>query len=66
MRILGIIMLVVGLVLMIVARNLTGYLPPQYRMEDDGFPELMRSMGNCIKVAGILLLIAAGIIFFVG
>lgn len=61
MQILGIIVLLTGLVLVLVAGNLSHYLPPNYQNEDDGFTELMQSMGKLLGGAGGVL-IAIGIV----
>lgn len=55
MKILGIIMIVVGVALLIVGRNVANSLPPNYlEEEDDGFLKLLQGMGKMISVAGIV------------
>lgn len=58
MMILACILIVTGLVLLVVGRNVTRYLPPDYQNEDDGFRQLLQTMGNLIKGVGIVLLLA--------
>lgn len=59
MQILGIIVMVVGVVLFMVGRNLDRYLPPDYQSEeDDGFLQLLQSTGRMIRGAGVVFLIA--------
>ena len=43
MEILAIIVILTGLVLLIVGRNVPKYLPPNYQEEDDGFLQLTDS-----------------------
>lgn len=57
MAILGIIMIVVGLTLMIVGRNVANNLPPGYQEDDDSFLQLLQSMGNLLKGAGVVFII---------
>lgn len=58
MGILGIIMIVVGVALMIVGRNVANSLPPNYQEEeDDGFLRLLQGMGKMISAAGILFIL---------
>lgn len=58
MGILGIIMIVVGVALMIVGRNVANSLPPNYQEEeDDGFLRLLQGMGRMLSVAGILFIL---------
>lgn len=58
MQILGSIIGVVGVVLLLVGRNVDKYLPPNYqREEDDGFLELLQSMGKLISGAGAAFLV---------
>lgn len=58
MDILGIIIIVVGLALLIAGRNMDRHLPPDYRSdEDDGFLQLLRSMGRLMSGMGIAFLI---------
>lgn len=58
MGILGIIMIVVGVALMIVGRNVANSLPPNYQKEeDDGFLRLLQGMGRMLSVAGILFIL---------
>ena len=59
MSILGIIVMVVGMVLVIVGRNMGRYLPPDYQAEEeDGFLSLLQSMGSLLTRGGILFCIA--------
>lgn len=58
MGILGIVMIVVGVALMIVGRNVANSLPPNYQEEeDDGFLRLLQGMGRMLSVAGILFIL---------
>lgn len=57
MQVLGIILLVVGMVLVIVGRNVGRYLPPGYQDEEDGFLQLLQSVGNLVSGIGIVFLI---------
>ena len=57
MEILAIIVIITGLVLLIVGRNVPRYLPPNYQDEDDGFLQLLQTMGNLVKGAGVVLLV---------
>ena len=57
MEILAIIVIITGLVLLIVGRNVPRYLPPNYQEEDDGFLQLLQTMGNLVKGAGVVLLV---------
>lgn len=67
MQILGVIVLLTGLVLILVARNLSRYLPPNYQeTEDDGFLELMQSMAKLVGGAGAVLLVIGGVCVLVG
>ncbi len=58
MTILGIILIIVGAVLLFIGKNFTRYLPPDYQNEEDGFLQLLQSMGNLLGGAGIVFLIA--------
>ena len=65
MGILGIIMIVVGVALMIVGRNVANSLPPNYQEEeDDGFLRLLQGMGRMLSVAGILFILV-GILWLI-
>lgn len=64
MIILAIIMILVGIVLWIVGRNITRYLPPNYDGGDDGFLELMKTTGGFIQIIGVGFLVA-GIVMFI-
>ncbi len=65
MQLLGIINLVTGLVLVLVGRNVSRGLPPSYQSEnDDGFLQLLQSMGKLIGGAGVLFVII-GMVFIV-
>lgn len=58
MDILGIILIVVGVALMIVGRNVANSLPQNYQEEeDDGFLRLLQGMGRMLSVAGILFIL---------
>lgn len=58
MGILGIIMIVVGVALMIVGRNVANSLPPNYQEEEDeGFLRLLQGMGRMLSAAGILFIL---------
>lgn len=55
MNILGIIIMVVGMALVIVGRNMGRYLPPNYQEEEeDGFLPLLQSMGSLLAKGGIV------------
>ena len=65
MQILGCILIIVGMVLIIVGRNLSKQLPPNYQEnEEDGFLQLLQSMGNLVVGAGIILLIIGFVCMF--
>ncbi|MDE6760358.1 MAG: hypothetical protein K2J90_06675 [Lachnospiraceae bacterium] len=67
MQILGSIISVVGVVLLIVGRNVGKYLPPDYQKEeDDGFLQLLQSMGRLISGAGAVFLVIGIIIILSG
>lgn len=55
------IVFLIGIVLLIVGKNVTNYLPPNYDQSDDGFVELMKMTGSMIKIIGIIFLVVAGI-----
>lgn len=61
MAILGVLIVIVGVVLILVGSNMTRHLPPDYRDEEDGFLQLLQSMGNLLARAGGIFM-AAGII----
>ena len=56
------IVFLIGIVLLIVGKNVTNYLPPNYCQSDDGFVELMKMTGSMIKSIGIIFFVVAGII----
>lgn len=59
MQILGFIIIVVGLVLIIVGKNLARSLPPDYQeQEDDNFLELLQGMGSLLAKGGIVFCVA--------
>lgn len=63
MQILGFIIIVVGIALVIAGKKVAGYLPPGFEEEaDDGFAQMLLSMGKILMYAGTAF-IAAGIIF---
>lgn len=67
MQILGIIVLVVGMALLIVGRNVDKHLPPGYQgEEDDGFLQLLQSVGNLVSGAGIVFLIIGLLCILIG
>ena len=67
MQILGSIISVIGVVLLIVGRNVGKYLPPDYQKEeDDGFLQLLQSMGRLISGAGAVFLVIGIIIILSG
>lgn len=52
-------MIVVGIALLIVARNVIGSMPPNYQNDDDGsFIQLLQGMAKLLSIAGILFLLA--------
>ncbi|MBR1866332.1 MAG: hypothetical protein IJ801_07480 [Lachnospiraceae bacterium] len=61
MAVLGVLVIIVGVVLILVGRNMTRHLPPDYREEGDGFLELLQGMGNLLGRAGGIF-VAAGIV----
>lgn len=66
MSILGIIMIVTGIGLFFAGRLTKRSLPPNYdAASDDGFLELLRSVGKFLETAGcIFMIIGAGCIVF--
>ncbi len=65
MQILGMIIIVVGIALIIVGKRVAGYLPPDFEEDsDDGFMQMLLSMGKIIMYAGIVFIVA-GILFVV-
>ncbi|MCI8508863.1 MAG: hypothetical protein HFJ06_09915 [Lachnospiraceae bacterium] len=67
MQILGSIISVVGVVLLIVGRNVGKYLPPDYQKEEeDGFLQLLQSMGRLISGAGVVFLVIGIIMILSG
>lgn len=67
MQILGIIVLLTGLVLILVGRNLPRNLPPNYQnTEDDGFLQLLESMGKLVGGAGIVLIVVGVVCMLLG
>lgn len=58
MGILGIIMIVVGVTLLAVGRNVANSLPPNYQQEEDEeFLKLLQKVGKMLSAAGILLIL---------
>lgn len=58
MQILGIIILVTGIILMLVSKNISGKLPLNYQNgEDDDFLQLLQSMEKLIAGVGIFLMV---------
>lgn len=57
MEILAVIMIVTGLVLLVAGKNVANHLPPDYQSEDDGFRQLLQTMGSLVKAAGVVLLV---------
>jgi len=67
MQILGIIILVTGIVLIVAGRNVSGNLPPNYQnTEDDGFLQLLQSMGKLVGGAGGILIVIGIICIVIG
>lgn len=67
MQILGSIISVVGVVLLIVGRNVGKYLPPDYQKEEeDGFLQLLQSMGRLLGGAGVVFLVIGIIMILSG
>lgn len=56
MLILAVILIVTGMVLLIVGRNVVNHLPPGVQTEDEGFLQLVQTMENLVRAAGIILL----------
>lgn len=65
MEILAIIVILTGLVLLIVGKNVPKYLPPNYQEEDDGFLQLLQTMGNLVKGVGMVLLVIGVVCLFI-
>ncbi len=58
MEILGIIVIVTGIGLLFAGRITSRSLPPDYREEqEDGFLELLKTVGNVISAIGILFIL---------
>ncbi|MDE6433767.1 MAG: hypothetical protein K2L07_06005 [Lachnospiraceae bacterium] len=57
MEILAVIMIVTGMVLLAAGKNVANHLPPDYQSEDDGFRQMLQTMGGLIKGAGVVLLV---------
>lgn len=67
MQILGIIILVTGIILLLVSKNISGNLPPNYQSaEDDGFLQLLQSMGKMVGGAGVFLVVIGVICILLG
>lgn len=68
MQIFGFIILITGIILILVARNVSGNLPPDYHNteDDDGFLQLLQSMGKLVRGAGILFIIVGVVCIFLG
>lgn len=67
MQILGIIILVTGIVLILAARNVSCKLPPNYQdTEEDGFLQLLQSMGKLVGGAGGILMVIGIICIVIG
>lgn len=64
MQILGIIVIVVGVALFVVGKNMHRQLPPNYEEEDDGFLQLLLSVGKMVSGAGIVFVVI-GLIFII-
>lgn len=59
MKILGIIIMVVGIALILAGRNVAGNVPPDYQGEDDGsFLKLLQGVGKMLSIAGVIFLLA--------
>lgn len=61
MEILAVIMIVTGLVLLVAGKNVANHLPPDYQSEDDGFRQLLQTMGSLVKAAGVVLLMIGAV-----
>lgn len=66
MQILGILVIVVGVVLILVGKNVAGYLPPDYQDGEDGFLQLVQSMGQQLRRAGLVFLAAGAVCIVAG
>lgn len=66
MNILAVILIVTGVVLLFVGKNVANHLPPNYQSEDDDFLQLLQTMGNLVKGAGVVLLIIGVICLLIG
>lgn len=66
MQILGILVMIVGIALVLVGKNLSRHLPPDYQQEDDGFLELLQSFGSLISGAGVVFLVAGMVCIVIG
>ncbi len=57
MEILAVIIMGTGLVLLVAGKNVGNHLPPDYQSEDDGFRQLLQTMGSIVRTAGVVLLV---------
>lgn len=63
MDILGIIIIIVGIALILAGRLTSRSLPPNYDAnEDQGFLELLQSVGKMLAIVGIVFILG-GIVF---
>lgn len=67
MSILGLIIVIVGIALIIVGRNVAGNVPPNYQDDDDGsFLQLLQTMGKLIGGAGMVFLVTGLVCMVIG
>ncbi|MCM1180604.1 MAG: hypothetical protein NC347_10140 [Clostridium sp.] len=61
MEILAVIMMVTGVVLLAAGKNVANHLPPDYQGEDDGFRQLLQTMGGLVRGAGVVLFVIGAV-----
>jgi hypothetical protein len=72
MEILALIFIATGLVLLLVAKNVTNYLPPNYmgdasgQQSDDGFVELLQTMGRLVRGLAYVFFVIGVVCLMVG
>lgn len=67
MSILGFIIIIVGIALIIVGKNVASNVPPNYQDNDDGsFLQLLQSMGKLIGGAGMVFLVTGLVCMVIG
>jgi hypothetical protein len=72
MEILALIFIATGLVLLLVAKNVTNYLPPNYmgdtsgQQSDDGFVELLQTMGRLVRGVAYVFFVIGVVCLMIG